>query len=335
VSGLAIRACAWYVPEESIAVRELPELAELDETGRAACLALGIERVPSRDDMGAVDLAARAAVQALAAAELPAERVDALLVVESRVPDAFMASEVTRLQTAIGAQQAIAFSVGGLGCASIGPALLTARGLLGSGGGIANVLVAHGCRPPTARRYRHPVTIGGDGGLALVLASEGPVRIEDVVQETDGRYWDLFRVDYRDRPSAEWREACASVPTYSVQLALETRARLRRLHGELLARHGLPPSAIACHVMQNLSLSAFRFCEEALGIEIADACRENLRRYGHLGPMDVLLNLYEAIRTGTIREGQRAVLINVSPVAAWSLALVTVTGGGSERSVYL
>ncbi|MEU2775685.1 hypothetical protein ABZ646_22795, partial [Streptomyces sp. NPDC007162] len=52
------------------------------------------------------------------------------------------------------------------------------------------------------------------------------------------------------------------------------------------------------------------------------ACRENLRQYGHLGPNDVFLNLRTALDRKELAPGDLAVLINVSPVAAWSLLLV-------------
>lgn len=63
------------------------------------------------------------AYQALADAGLSPAELDALIVVESRAPQAFVASEPTRLQALLGADRALSFSVGGLGCTSIVPGL--------------------------------------------------------------------------------------------------------------------------------------------------------------------------------------------------------------------
>ncbi|CAM5284882.1 3-oxoacyl-ACP synthase OS=Streptomyces gougerotii OX=53448 GN=fabH PE=4 SV=1 [Streptomyces diastaticus subsp. diastaticus] len=79
---------------------------------------------------------------------------------------------------------------------------------------------------------------------------------------------------------------------------------------------------------QNLSAGGLTFTEEALDLTLLPDCRENLRTLGHLGPNDVFLNLSSALQTGRLADGDHAVLINVSPVAAWSLLLVRI---GPER----
>lgn len=331
---LAVRAAATYLPEGRARVAELSELAALDPKERETCLALGIDTVTADPELTELDLAALAARQVLAEAGLSPGDVAAVVVVESRAPQLLMASEATRLQALIGADRATVLSVGGLGCVSLTPALLTARGLLAADPDLPHVLVVHGNKPATPNRYRHPVTVNGDSGQALLLARTGPVRILDVLQETNGAYWDLFHVPFRDRPVAEWREECRDQGTYSFKLAMETRNRLRDLLRRLLDRNGLREEEIAAFLSQNLSTGGFAFTEESLGVKLLPECGENLRRYGHLGPNDVLLNLYSALDSGSVPDGGRSVLINVSPAAAWSLLLVE-TGDGDERTDYL
>ncbi|MER7786599.1 3-oxoacyl-[acyl-carrier-protein] synthase III C-terminal domain-containing protein [Streptomyces sp. NPDC097640] len=330
---VALRAVAHYLPERTLKVPDLPELDELPAAEAETCLQLGIDEIRA-DDLSATELAAGAASRALADAGLSPHELDALIVIDARSPETLMSSEATRLQALLGARRALTFSVGGLGCASIGPALLAARGLLAADDTLDNVLIAHGSKPATPRRYRHPVTVSGDGGQAVLVSRRGPLRLLDVAQRTNGDYWNLFTVDYRDRPSADWREECADVRGYSFKLAIETRNHLRELHRALLDRNGMRPADIGCHLSQNLSLGSFRFTEETLGVELAGECAGNLRRYGHLGPGDVLLNLMSAIESGALAEGERAVLLNVSPVAAWSLLLVE-HGDGGGTSHYL
>ncbi|MBN6039785.1 3-oxoacyl-ACP synthase [Amycolatopsis sp. 195334CR] len=324
---MAVRSIADFRPERVVKVPDLPELAELTDAERQACLALGIERVHADPDHDAVDLAAGAARKLLA--ETGASP-GALLVIGSRAPGRLMSSEATRLQELLGLPDALTFSVGGLGCVSITPALLTARGLLAADPGLGEVLVVHGSKPPTPRRYRHPVTVSGDGGQAVLLARTGPVRVLDIAQATNGAYWDLYTVDFRDRPTADWREECADTRRYSFTLAMEGRARLRELYRELLARNGMTTGDVTCHLSQNLSAGAFRFTEEALGVRLAAACAGNLAVNGHLGPNDVLFNLSGAIAGGELPPGSRAVVFNASPVAAWSLLLVEHAGGEAE-----
>ncbi|MFH8407229.1 3-oxoacyl-ACP synthase [Streptomyces sp. NPDC018019] len=321
---LAVRAAGWHFPETSRETAALPEPADRTPAERGVLAGLGIDRIRADDVPDGVSLATGAARRALAAAGLTAEEVRALVVVESRAPRTLLSSEATRVQELLGARDAVTFAVGGLGCVSIAPALLTARGLLAADPDLGQVLVVHGSTPATPDRYRHPVTVNGDGGGALVLSRTGPVRVLDCVQETDGRYWDLFEVAFRDVPSERWRERCKDPAVYSFQLAVQTRNRLSTLLDKLLARHGMTRGEVAGYITQNLSLGSFGFTEESLGITVLPACRDNLREFGHLGPNDVFFNLYTALERKELAEGDRAVLINVSPVAAWSVLLVDI-----------
>ncbi len=321
---VAVRSAAWHMPGQSVAVPDLPEFASMDETERGTCLALGVESVRADDGLSSSDLAERAAREALGKEGVDARDLGALIVVESRAPETLLSSEATKLQHSLGADRALTFTVGGLGCVSITPALLAARGLMCADPALGDVLVVHGSKPAAAGRYRHPVTVNGDGGQALLLSRTGPVRLLGMAQETNGDYWDLFHVKYRDLPTGQWREECGDLPAYSFRLAMETRSRVSGLIGGLLESHGLKPGDVRGYVSQNLSMAGFTFSEESLGIELMPVCRDNLRQYGHLGPNDVFLNLYTAIERKELVEGDRAVLINVSPVAAWSVLLAEI-----------
>lgn len=330
----AFKSTACHQPDTVLPVAKLPGLADLDDGERETCAALGVDEVRADDSLTAFDLAARAASRALADAHLTADDLDAVILIDARAPETLMTSAATRLQALLGADRALTFSVGGLGCVSLTPALLAARGLLAADSDLEHVLIAHGSKPPAPLRYRHPVTVSGDGGAAAVISRSGPVRILDIVQETNGAHWDLFRVDYRDLPTAQWREECRDIPSYSFRLAVETRNRLRGLYRRLLDRNHLTPRDISCHLSHNLSMGAFRFTEEALGVEISTSCSDNLRRYGHLGPNDVLLNLRTELDRGGLEDGQYAVLLSASPVAAWSLLLVRI-GADADATHYL
>jgi 3-oxoacyl-[acyl-carrier-protein] synthase III len=332
MSSIALRAASWYLPPTTVAVKDLPELLHLSPDEHETCMALGIEEIRTADELDTVHLALHASRRTLADAGLAPQDLDALIVVEPRAPEAFVASEVTRLQALLGADRALTFSTGGLGCDSLTPALLTARGLLCADPDIRHVLIAHGSKPAAPHRYRHPVTIYGDSGQALLLAREGPVRIVDILQESNGAYWDLFRVDFRDRRHEQWHEVCTDLSRYSFTLAMETRTRLGTLHRRLLERNNLRPTDIQHHVSQNTSLAALQFYEETLGARLHSACRDNLRRYGHLGANDPLLNLYTALEQDPSHPPTRSVVLNASPTASWSAVLVESGAGKMGRT---
>ncbi|MEV5576526.1 3-oxoacyl-[acyl-carrier-protein] synthase III C-terminal domain-containing protein [Spirillospora sp. NPDC052269] len=319
--SIALSTTSTHLPGR-VALSDLPELDELDDRELAACLALGIERVAVGEGLTAVDLAARAGRHALATAGVDPAELAGLIMVEPRAPGALSSSEATALQAALGADRAAAFSVGGLGCASIVPALRAAAGVLATDPRAPYVLVVHGAKPVTARRYRHPVTVNGDAGQAVLVGRDGPLRVRDILLETSGAYWDLFRVDYRNQEPGRWREECTDLPKYSFRLAVETRKRLAALHDRLLENNGVRREDVSCYVGQNLSTAALRVVAESLGVRISEVCADNLREYGHLGPGDAFFNLSTAIDRGELPEGGLAVVLNMSPAAAWSAMLV-------------
>jgi len=319
-----IAAVRILLPDTRTALTALPEYATLTEEDRTLVAGLGIETVAEAPGTDSGELAAAAVRDLLADRGLDGRDIDALVLVGGRVPAYFVASEATRVQHLAGLTRALAFTVTDLGCAASTGALLTARSLLATTPSWSRVVIAHGCRPPGPRRLRRPVTVNGDAGMAVLLEPDGAMRVLDVEMETDGQYWDLFRVDFRGRPPAEWAEVCTDEPRYSFRLAVESQKRFAALNQRLLRRSGLDMSDVDHVVMQNLSEGAFRFYEEGLRLTVAAVCRDNLRRHGHLGPVDVLANLHGGVGSGEFAPGDLVLVMNNSPVAAWSSTLIEV-----------
>ncbi len=162
--------------------------------------------------------------------------------------------------------------------------------------------------------------------MALLLSHDGPLRILDMTLETNGEYWDLFQVDYLDQPYASWTEVCKDTRRYSFSLAVESRKRFARMNDEMLARQGLAIEDIDHFVTQNLSSGSFDFYEQNFDISIAQACRRNLREYGHIGSSDIALNLQAGMADGEFQPGDLVLVMNSAPVAAWSSMLIEVAG---------
>ncbi|MGH3805158.1 MAG: 3-oxoacyl-ACP synthase [Pseudonocardiaceae bacterium] len=319
---------ATWFPDRACPIPELPELGEWGAAQRAQLLALGVDEVRDAGPSTEVELATRAARDAMDAVDLVASDVDGLLLVEGRVREYLLASEATRLQAAIGAHRALTMGIGELGCVSVSAALLVAASLLHSQPSWRTVLLAMGARTPTARRFRPPMTVLGDGAAAVVISRDpiGPYRILDHRLTSDGRYSDLFHIRYRDVPTSQWWEECTDVNTYSFQLAVESRNRFRTMADELLKTADVPWSDLSSVIMQNLSVGAFAFWRDALDVDIDEVCRRNLAAFGHLGSIDVLLNLQHA--ASRLRRGDMVLMLNSSPVAAWSTALLEYVDGG-------
>jgi 3-oxoacyl-[acyl-carrier-protein] synthase-3 len=168
---------------------------------------------------------------------------------------------------------------------------------------------------------RYPVTVIGDGAYAMTIVRGGRPLLRAHRQETDGSFHDLFRVDYKQVPWYEWLEECRSPDRYRFELAMHSRLRLGRLVEEVLVDAGARPDDVAATLMQNVTSSAYDFYGQLLGLPIHPLCAEHLNAYGHLGAMDVVLNLDRLLAAGELDPGDLVLVLNNSPVAAWAATL--------------
>jgi len=306
------------LPDELVAVPALPDYELLDAAAAEFAATSGIETVGVFDGMSGVELAGRACRELLAAE--PAEP-DLLILVAARAPDVLLGSDAGRLQAESKLTSTLSFTVDGLGCAGSSAAWGLAADLLAASPDRHSVLITHASRPAGADRVRYPVTVIGDGGCAMTIVRNGRPALLAHRMETDGSFHDLFGIDYRQAPWYEWREECRSPDRYRFELAMHSRLRLGRMVAEVLAEAGITKADVAATVMQNVTVAAYSFYESLLGLPIHPVCREQLCRFGHLGAMDVVLNLDRLVTGGHVRPEDHVLVLNNSPVAAWSVSL--------------
>lgn len=321
---IGIKAIASYFPENVIKINDLPENKELSGDQKMFLQTLGINTIVQAESISSIDLAAKASQKVLEKEDLTADDIDVIILLQSRVPDYLMSSEATHLQKEIGATKALSFTISDLGCVGISCALMLAKSILVSDLSKKNILIAYGSKPFTERRFRYPVTITGDGGCSLIVSRCDTLKIVDLEIETNGKYWNLYKVDFKDKSTKCWREECRNLDEYSFGLSIESRLRFRNLNDTIFQRHGIGYQDIQHFVMQNLSFGAYAYYQNFFNIKIADSCYENLSRYGHLGSMDIILNLQQGLATGKFKSGDKILVMNNSPVAAWSSMLVEV-----------
>ena len=246
---------------------------------------------------------------------------DLLLLVGARAPDVLLGSDPCRVQADTKLASTFSFTVDGLGCAGSSAAWALARDLLVADPSRESVLITHASRPTGVDRVRYPVTVIGDGAYAMTIVRCGRPVLRAHRMQTDGSFHDLFRVDYKQSPWYEWREECASPDRYRFELAMHSRLRLGKLVDQVLADARVDKGDVAATLMQNVTASAFDFYSSLLGLPIDPVCRENLSGLGHLGAMDVVLNLDRLLASGRLGEGDLVLMLNNSPVAAWAVTL--------------
>jgi 3-oxoacyl-[acyl-carrier-protein] synthase-3 len=306
------------LPDTSVEVGALPEVELLGHDEAKFVRDCGIATVGVFEDTDNGGLSARACAGLL---DGLAAQPDVLMMVGPRSPDVLLGSDVGRVQADSKLASAFAFTVDGLGCTGSSAAWALARDLLLADPAKQSVLITHASLPTGADRVRYPVTVIGDGAYAMTVVRGGRPVLKAHRMETDGTFHDLFKVDYKQAPWYEWREECASPDRYLFELAMHSRLRLGRMVDEVLAEAGLDKGGVAAVLMQNVTASAYSFYETLLGLPIHPVCGANLAEYGHLGAMDVVLNLQRLLDSGEVAEGDHVLVLNNSPVAAWAVTL--------------
>ncbi|MEU3059765.1 3-oxoacyl-[acyl-carrier-protein] synthase III C-terminal domain-containing protein [Streptomyces subrutilus] len=321
--AIGIGAVHCLLPDVRTPVEELPEFAALAHEEAEFVRGSGIATVGVLEDRTSGDLAAEAVRGLLDGQDgtAPGGRPDTLMLVGPRAPDVLLGSDACRVQAEAKLDGAFAFTVDGLGCTGSSAAWALGRDLLLADPGRQGVVIAHGSRPTGLDRVRFPVTVIGDGAYAMTLVRGGRPVLRSHRMETDGTFHDLFRVDYKQVPYYEWREECQSPDRYRFELAMHSRVRLGRMVDEVLAEAGVDKKGVAATLMQNVTSSAYQFYEALLGLPIHPVCNEHLTRYGHLGAMDVVLNLDRLLAGGELAPGDLVLVLNNSPVAAWAVTL--------------
>ncbi|WP_433687534.1 3-oxoacyl-[acyl-carrier-protein] synthase III C-terminal domain-containing protein [Micromonospora carbonacea] len=312
---VGIGAIHCVLPEGSTPVAGLPEVDALRTEEREFVGTCGIDRVGVFPDAPTTDFAVQACQELGKATPLDP---DVLIMVGARAPDVLLGSDSGRLQLDGGFDRAFAFTLDGLGCTGSSAAWALARDLLVADPGRQSVLIAHASRPTGVDRVRFPVTVIGDGAYAMTIVRGGSPALVAHRQESDGTFHDLFRVDYKQSPWYEWREECESPDRYRFELALHSRQRLGRMVETVLADAGITKADVAATLMQNVTASAYGFYQSLLGLPIHPVCQRQLAAYGHLGAMDVVLNLDRLLAGGDVGPGDHVLVLNNSPVAAWA-----------------
>jgi 3-oxoacyl-[acyl-carrier-protein] synthase-3 len=316
--GIGVIRCV--LPDELIPVSDLPEypLLGVDEAEFAAHC--GIDTVGVFDGLTGAKLATRACRELLAVE--PAEpEPDLMILVAPRAPDVLLGSDVCHVQSGTGFASTFSFTIDGLGCTGSSAAWSLASDLLAAQPARHSVLIVHASLPTGVDRVRYPVTVIGDGAYAMTMVRGGRPALVAHRMETDGTFHDLFQVDYRRAPWYEWREECQSPDRYRFELAMHSRSRLDRMIDEVLAEAGIEKAQLRAIIMQNVTSSAYTFYESLLGLPIHPVCHQHLARYGHVGAMDVVMNLDRLLAGGDVREGDHVLVLNNSPVAAWAVSL--------------
>jgi 3-oxoacyl-[acyl-carrier-protein] synthase-3 len=320
-----------YVPPRVVTNQDLT--AFMDTTDEWIQQRTGIQqRRYSEDAVGAADMGAIAAREALERAGVRAADVDCIIFA-TLSPDVDMPASACLLQSHLGIRGMPAFDVRNQ-CSGFLYALATANAFIRAGR-FRRVLVVggevHSTGIDISTRGRDVAVIFGDGAAAVVVEpTDDPQRgILTVHLHAEGEYAEKLWLE-----GAAWRER----PRLTEDMVTGAAARIfPHMEGRYVFKHAVQrfteviheALAAANYTPADLDLliphqANLRISQMvALGFELPEEkVVNNIQRYGNTTAASVGLALYEAVETGRLHEGHLLCLAAFGAGFTWAAALI-------------
>jgi 3-oxoacyl-[acyl-carrier-protein] synthase-3 len=314
-----------YVPEEKITNADLERL--VDTSDEWIVTRTGIqERRKSRPDQASSDLGYEAAVKALDEAGVSPDELDAIIVATIS-PDMNFPSTACFLQKRLKALNAACWDISAA-CSGFLYALRSGRALIGSGDMDRVLIVGAECMTKiTNYEDRTSCILFGDAAGAAVLQpiTDARHQVLDVFTRSDGYSEAAMSMVLR----------CGGTQSPFCQEALDRKEHLQVIHGREVYRfavtklteviqqaaekQGIPVGEIDWVVPHQANLRILQAVAQRVGIP-EERFYINLDRYGNSSAASVPLALDQAVRDGSIRDGDLIVIPVFGGGLTWAYA---------------
>jgi 3-oxoacyl-[acyl-carrier-protein] synthase-3 len=290
------------------------------------------ERRYSDAEVGAADMGAAAAREALDRAGIRAADVDCV-VFATLSPDFEMPASACVLQSRLGIGGMPAFDVRNQ-CSGFLYGLAVSNAFIRSGRFERVLLVGaevHSTGIDLTTRGREVAVIFGDGAGAVVLVPEpSPQRgVLSTHLHAEGKYAEKLWIECaasRERPRLTAEMAFGDAPRVYPQMQgryvfKHAVTRCTEVIQEALAANGYRPQDLALLIPHQANLRINQMV--ALGLELPEEkIVNNIQRYGNTTAASIPLALHEALEEGRIREGDLVCLAAFGAGFTWASALL-------------
>jgi len=313
-----------YAPERILTNHELEKTLETSDAWIVERTGVRERRIAGADEVTS-DLAAHAARQALARAEVQPEEVD-LIVCATTSPDMLFPSTAIFCQQKIGAKRAAAFDLFAT-CSGSLYALSVATQYIRSGQ--AQTVLAVGAEilsRITDFTDRGTCIILADGaGAALLRPSTDASEILDIQLGSDGQYWDYLYCAAGGTKHPISHEVVNEKLHYIKMKGNEVfKVAVRTLENvtaALLEKHGIVPRDIDLFIPHQANLRIIRAAAKRLGMPM-DKVFVNIDRYGNTGAASIYIALEEAVAQGRLKRGDLVLMAAFGGGFTWGAGLL-------------
>lgn len=314
-----------YVPERVLTNDDLSKI--VDTSDEWITTRTGIkERHIAAENEATSDMATKAALRALEAANMKAEDIE-LIIVATVTPDMFFPSTACFVQKKLGAANAVCFDVSAA-CSGFLYALQVARNFINTGTrGTALVIGAEKLSSLINWQDRNTCVLFGDAAGAVVLKrieegdTNAPGRVLSTVMGTDGNLVDLLKVPGGGSACPITPENAASRPNTIHMEGRETFkhavTRMSQAAEQALELAGLQKSDIGMVIPHQANARIITAIADRLGLP-EEKTFMNLQKYGNTSAATIPVALDEANREGRIKRGDVLLLVAFGGGFTWA-----------------
>jgi 3-oxoacyl-[acyl-carrier-protein] synthase III len=321
---VGIAALGSYVPEKVLTNADLEKM--VDTSNEWIVTRTGIsERHIAAPEEATSDLAIKAARQALAKANFPAEDLD-LIVVATVTPDMFFPSTASLVQGALGAKRAGAFDLM-VGCTGFIYGLVMASSIISTGAAGSVLLIGAECLSRiTDWQDRSTCVLFGDGAGAALLRPTEPGRgLLSFVLGNDASGADCLKIPAggsRLPASAETVEARQHYLYMEGNEVFKFAVRIMEEAAlDALERAGLTIEDVSLLIPHQANIRIIDAAARRLKLSPEQVWR-NVDRYGNTSAATIPLCLEEAVAAGRINPGDIVLCVSFGAGLSWAAAVL-------------
>lgn len=314
-----------YVPERVLTNEDLSKIVDTSDEWITTRTGIKERRIAAADEATS-DMATKAALRALEAANMKAEDIE-LIIVATVTPDMFFPSTACIVQKKLGAANAVCFDISAA-CSGFLYALQVARNFINTGTrGTALVIGAEKLSSLINWKDRNTCVLFGDAAGAVVLKrvcegeTNAPGRVLSTVMGSDGNLVDLLKVPGGGSACPITAENAESRPNTIHMEGRETFkhavTRMSQAAEQALELAGLQKSDINMVIPHQANARIITAIADRLGLP-EDKTFMNLQKYGNTSAATIPVALDEANREGRIQRGDVLLLVAFGGGFTWA-----------------
>ena len=313
-----------YVPEKILTNDDLSRMVDTSDEWITTRTGIKERRVAAKDEHTS-DMAAKAALQAIAQAGISPAEIDMILVATA-TPDMLFPATACFVQKKIGATNAACLDISAA-CAGFLFGLEIAQQFITSHThDTVLVIGADKLTSITNWTDRNTCVLFGDGAGAAILRHRGSAHgVISTHIGSDGRFTDiLFMPGGGSRCPITKENAHMNLATIHMtgkEVYKQAVTAMLRAAKKALEQAGLTINDIACVIPHQANLRIIEAIADRLGIPI-EKFYVNLDKYGNTSAAAVAIALDEANRTGRIKAGDYILMVVFGGGLTWASTVI-------------